>query len=168
VAVAVWEGVNLSSQAQKLIHEALSYYNRAHQIYITSATRSDPGSFHDWASQMAVDVGFGGRTPEGAELGHHFVVWIWPVRHLFAEIIFRDYRNGNQYGIKWGQPLNYGNSTYSAHENHVHLAMTEASARQFRDWAKKQAPKPPPAPPAPEKPKTLKPQVIGAVANGRF
>lgn len=130
------EGCNVSSEAQKVLCEAYALVP-VEGIYGTSGTRSDSGSFHDWASQIAIDVGGGGATTAGAARMRALIdQLIWPNRQHFAEVIFRDLRSGREFGIKWGAPLNFGDDTYSDHENHVHTAATLTGARRVLAYAK--------------------------------
>lgn len=89
---------------------------------LTSASRSEPGSFHDYSVQGATDwqnpATYASQMPS-------------PESKALARAIFKNFHNSAELihypldgwqNLKYGSPLDYGGAINSQHTNHVHWA----------------------------------------------
>lgn len=124
--VNVWNEAVLGPNAKNLVR-IVGRYPRAGEIYITSGSDGDHGPHSPGGSlhyrDAAIDIGFGGPTDKGAALGRDVAAWLYQYRKNIDELIFRDLRDGKEFGVKNGALLNYGNATYQDHIDHVHFGV---------------------------------------------
>jgi hypothetical protein len=145
--VNVWDTAVLGPNAKDLVR-IIGSYPRVGEIYITSGSdgahgpHSPNGSLH--YRDAAIDIGFGGPTAKGAALGRDVASWLFQFRKNIDELIFRDLRDGKEFGVKSGALLDYGNATYQDHINHVHFGVFPAHTKKILA-----ALPPPPGPPGP-------------------
>jgi phage-related protein len=86
---------------------------------ITSTTRSEPGSFHDYSQAKAVDFSDGGNEGSpGMDAGARFFYKWWG--NQLAELIH--WPLAGWQNVDEGKPFDFGAATNAGHRNHVHVA----------------------------------------------
>lgn len=95
-------------------------------MQVTDVSRSEPGSYHDYSVNKAVDFSNGGDagTPEMKALAQ----WIFQnYRHKTAQLIHHPFNhNISPVGVDCGDGMSYyGSGTMNGHRNHVHWACQE-------------------------------------------
>lgn len=142
------QGNSVTPLAQRLMTFIDTYYPESKQLYVTSAKRQEPGSYHHgnlfWNGSQCVAVDFGAyddieSNDKDQRDMRDFSKWIedhfW---YLLAELIHTTpYADDDGWYVSQGQRIgSFGGATDSAHINHVHVAVSEASMSQMEQKAK--------------------------------
>lgn len=154
MALPVWSGVNFGPLGQRIRRILDKLSEGCGGLYITSALRNEPGSYHGgYAGGAAVDVGFGYGSNGDKARARCLAAKLYAYSGDLQELIVTDVGSNNSMGgyyVKNGSRV----PAYAAndHRNHIHVAMIPA---QVARWEARLFSNPsPPSPPPPSQPST--------------
>ncbi|MFG2053166.1 GH25 family lysozyme [Micromonospora sp. NPDC048930] len=130
-------GVTIGPVGRKILAVA-EKYPKANELYVTSGFRNEPGSHHNglfWNGSPTAALDFGAyddpepNSKDQADM-RDFAKWLLDnFRGDLAELIHTTpYPDDNGFYLQNGVWHNFDQATMAAHLNHVHVAMSDASA----------------------------------------
>jgi LysM repeat protein len=136
--VTIDSGVNITTAAQRKLIDVVKKANFPFTVRVTSASRSEPGSFHDTSSGLAIDFAVGSSMNDDnsrkmREVARLFYKYPTHLRELIHTTPFSD---DNGFYVQFEQlrgPDYFGAATNAAHLNHVHVAALLSEATYIYD-----------------------------------
>lgn len=133
----VYPDVTIGPVGRKILAVA-EKYPKANELYVTSGFRDEPGSHHSglsWDGSPTAALDFGAyddpepNSKDQADM-RDFAKWLFDkFQGDLAELIHTTpFTDDNGFYIQNGVWHNFDQATMAAHLNHVHVAMSEASA----------------------------------------
>lgn len=125
MAIVVWSGVQFNDTTRKML-KVLEQFPRSSEVYITSAVRYEPGSYHsgnniyNGSPSGAIDIGY--LDTGGEPLGYAVAKWLY--QNFSADTVeLINVSLGTVFAVKNQTKTNpYSSGTLAQHGNHCHWA----------------------------------------------